>query len=74
MPKRPRLDDELWLEDFPVILGFGTLHDLRDAEDQTRKSRLWDLKSTSKAACMAYDRQPKEPKARKVGFAHRRPK
>lgn len=35
--------------------------------EEDRKSRLWDLKSTSKAACEAYDKRP-QVKARAVGF------
>lgn len=64
-------DDDCW-PDFPVILGFGSTHDMRDADDAPR-SRLWGLKSTSKAACIAADKTP-EPKARKVGFLARRPR
>ena len=61
-------DDDCWPE-FPVILGQGSLHDLRDA-DQPQQSRLWGLKSTSRAACEAMDRK-REPKARKeIGRAH----
>lgn len=67
-------DDEDFWPFFPVILGQGSLHDLRDAPD-VQRSRLWQLKSTSKAACIAYDiaKTPRE-KPRKVGFAHRRPR
>jgi hypothetical protein len=63
----PKMDD--YWPDFPVILGFGSMHDLADAPE-VRRSRLWDLRSPSKAACMAYDAQ-REPKARKVGFMAR---
>lgn len=58
-------DDEFWPM-FPVILGAGSMHELNGV-DQPRRSRLWDLKSTSKAACEAYDRVPATP-ARRVGF------
>jgi hypothetical protein len=71
---KPKADDEIWWDDFPHIAGFGTAHDMRDAEDKTIKSRLWDLKSTSKAACIAYDKRPAEKSARRIGFAARRPK
>jgi len=53
-------------------LGQGTLHELSD-NAEAQKSRLWKLKSTSEAACLAADKRP-EPKARKVGFFARRPK
>jgi hypothetical protein len=59
-------------DDYPVILGFGSTHEMRDAE-QPKRSRLWDLKSTSKAACAAYDKR-EEFTARKVGFFARRPR
>lgn len=52
-------------EDFPVILGFGSLHDLRDAENRT--PRLYGMKSVSRAACWALHKEPKA-KARKIGF------
>jgi hypothetical protein len=66
----PRSED--YWPDFPVILGFGSTHEMRDAEESQR-SRLWDLRSTSKAACKAYDARP-GTKARKVGFAARKPR
>lgn len=67
MPKA----EDYW-PDFPVILGFGSTHEMRGAPD-ARRSRLWGLKSTSKAACIAYDAEP-QVKARRVGFAHRKPR
>lgn len=66
-------EDWVWPE-FPVVLGFGSTHEMRDNEPSVRKSRLWDLKSTSKAACLAYDKHQAQPKARKVGFAARKPR
>lgn len=66
------MDDDWIYPEFPWIGGQGSLHDLRDADNSPR-SRLWNLKSTSKAACIAYDAQ-REPKPRKVGFAARRPR
>lgn len=68
MPDR----SDYWPE-FPVILGFGSTHEMRDAKDTTVKSRLWDLKSTSKAACKAYDRNDPPKINRVAGFA-RKPK
>lgn len=68
----PRAED-FW-PDFPVILGFGSTHEMRETKDKTIRSRLWDLKSTSKAACAAYDKRPAEKVAQKVGFAARRPR
>jgi len=59
-------------DDYPVILGFGSCHEMNE-RDASPKSRLWDLKSTSKAACRAADANP-EPKARAVGFLARRPR
>lgn len=59
-------------DDYPVILGFGSTHEMRDAED-TQRSRLWGLKSPSRAACVAMDKCS-QPKARKVGFLARRPR
>ncbi len=66
-------DDDNYFPEFPVILGQGSLHDLRDATDGPR-SRLWGLKSTSKAACTAYDPRPPKEGERKVGFFARRPR
>jgi hypothetical protein len=59
-------------DDYPVILGFGSTHEMRDAEE-VQRSRLWGLKSTSRAACIAMDKQ-KDHKPRKVGFLARRPR
>lgn len=62
-----------WDDDYPVLLGFGgSVHEMNDREE-VRRSRLWDLKSTSKAACIAYDKRI-EPKPRKVGFLAHRPR
>lgn len=59
-------------DDFPVILGFGSTHEMND-KDAAPPSRLWGLKSPSKAACIAADKQL-EPKPRKVGFLAHRPR
>ena len=68
-------DDDWYMPEFPWVGGQGSVHDLRDAEDPGQRTRLWKLKSTSEAACIAYDKQPKtRQSARKVGFAHRRPR
>lgn len=64
-----RADDDDW-PDFPAILGQGAVHDLRDA-DEAQRSRLWGLKSTSKAACAAYDKQSPAP-TRQAGFWRRK--
>lgn len=64
------MEDE-W-PDFPVILGQGSVHDLRDAEGRT--PRLSGMRSVSHAAAWALHKVPKGPPARRVGFAHRRPK
>lgn len=63
------MDDD-W-PDFPVILGQGSLHDLRDAEGGT--SRLAGMRSVSEAAARAMHKSPKVT-PRKVGFIHRRPR
>jgi hypothetical protein len=57
-------------DDFPVILGQGSVHDLRD-NDAPQRSRLWGLKSPSRAACEAAERKA-EPKQRKAGFVQGR--
>lgn len=67
------MDDDDWAY-YGAPLWAGSTHEMRDAEDRTVRSRLWDLKSTSKAACRAYDKQAREPKARKIGFLARRPR
>lgn len=58
-------------DDFPVILGYGQTHDLRDADEGT--PRLYGLKSVSKAACWAMHKRP-EAKARRIGFKIPRPR
>jgi hypothetical protein len=55
-------------DDFPVILGQGSMHDLRDADEGT--PRLYGMKSVSKAACWAMHKADK-PSQRPIGF--RRP-
>ena len=63
------MDDDDWqYYEGPIIQG--SVHDLRDA-DESRRSRLWGLKSASRAACEAADRR-REPKPRKAGFIQRR--
>jgi hypothetical protein len=56
---------------FPVILGFGSMNDLRDAEGST--PRLYGMKSVSRAAVWALHKTPKD-KPRRIGFAARRPR
>jgi hypothetical protein len=58
------MNDDDW-PDFPVILGQGTVHDLRDAEGLT--PRLYGMRSVSKAACWALHSEPKV-KRRRAGF------
>jgi len=55
--------------DFPVILGQGSLHDLRDDEGQT--PRLAGMKSVSRAAAWALHRKPVQ-QSRPAGFVQRR--
>lgn len=61
----PKADSD-W-PDFPVILGFGSAHEMREVE---QRSRLWGLKSPSRAACAAADKQTF--KAQPAGFVRRR--
>ena len=52
-------DDDDWEEDEPLATGYAS------SQDAHKRSRLWDLKSTSKAACAAADRgRPR----RRIGF------
>ena len=52
-------------DDFPVILGCGQTHDLRDADHGT--PRLYHMRSVSKAAAWAMHKEPKV-KSRRIGF------
>lgn len=67
-------DDWIWPE-FPWIGAQGSLHDLRDADQPGQRSRLWDLKSTSKAGLhrlrQATGAEGKAPQGR---FYARRPR
>lgn len=62
--KRNRSSDWDW-DEFPVILGQGSVHDLRDPEGST--PRLHGMRSVSHAACWAMHKEPKV-KSRKIGF------
>jgi len=64
-------DEDFWEPPALHGYGFGSTHDMRDADQP--KGRLWGMRSASKAACIAYDKRPAE-KARKVGFCARRPR
>jgi hypothetical protein len=57
-------------DDYPVILGFGSTHDMRDADEG--EPRMWQFKSVSKAAALAYHKRS-APKPRPVGFHARKP-
>jgi hypothetical protein len=63
------MDDDIW-PDFPVILGQGSLHDLRDEDRGT--PRLSGLRSVSQAAAWAMHKKP-APKPRQAGFVRNRP-
>lgn len=54
--------------DFPWIGGTGSLHDLRDDDDDPRNPRLIGLHSVSKAAARAMGPTPAKPRPRRVGF------
>lgn len=57
-------------DDIPIILGFGSTHEMRDHDDG--EPSMWRFKSVSKAAAKAYAKRP-EPQQRLVGFHARRP-
>lgn len=58
-------------DDFPVILGQGSLHDLSDRQEPA--PRLAGMRSVSDAAARALHSAAK-PKSRQAGFLARRPK
>lgn len=58
-------------DDFPVILGQGAMHDLRDGEDP-RNPRLAGLKSVSWAGAVGLAKRRPNQNARRIGF-HRPP-
>lgn len=53
-------------DDFPVILGQGSLHDLRDADQQD--PRLIGLRSVSYAGAVGLAKSEPRSKARRIGF------
>lgn len=56
-------------DDFPVILGQGSLHDLRDADQQDpRNPRLIGLRSVNAGAVGLAKRQAPKRKRRTIGF------
>jgi len=57
-------------DEYPVILGFGSTHEMRDTEDA--EPPMWKFKSVSKAAARAYAKRS-EPKQRAIGFHSRKP-
>lgn len=57
-------------DDYPVILGFGSTHEMRDNDEPA--PRLWNMKSVSAAAARALAK-PNARQKRQVGFATRRP-
>lgn len=54
-------------DEFPVILGQGTLHDLRDGDRDLRSPRLAGLKSVNYAGAVGLAKRPVSPQ-RHVGF------
>ena len=54
-------------DDFPVILGFGSCHDMRDA-DGGSKPRLWDMKSVSASGAIGLHKKEAPPVSRPIGF------
>jgi hypothetical protein len=67
------MDDDEWPY-FPVIQGFGSAHDLRDAPtDDPRNPRLAGFKSVSYAGAVGLAKSaPKTNAPRKAGFVQRR--
>ena len=63
------MDDDLW-DDGSIFYGFGSMHDLRDAQgSDPRNPRLIGLKSVSYDAAVALNNdRPKPIKRRKMGF------
>lgn len=55
---------------FPIILGFGSTHDLRDEQGvDPRNPRLAGLRSVSYAGAVGLARsKPKPAKPRQIGF------
>ena len=62
---RHKSDDDIWFDDFPVILGQGTVHDLSDGDP--RNPKLSGLRSVSYAGAVGLAKREK-PKARAIGF------
>lgn len=56
--------------EWSIFLGFGSMHDLRDAESpDPRNPRLAGFRSVSYAAAVAMAPKPaKKPAARRIGF------
>lgn len=60
-------------DDFPVILGQGSLHDLRGAESRDpRNERLIGFKSVSYDAAVALNKRAAKPTHRRMGFNRQR--
>lgn len=55
-------------DDFPVILGQGSLHDLRDADADPRNPRLTGFKSVSRAGAIGLAKAPPQQSQRAAGF------
>lgn len=56
-------------DDYPVILGFGSTHEMRDNDEPA--PRLWNMKSVSAAGAKGLHKNKPQP-ARQVGFAAQR--
>lgn len=52
-------------DDYPVILGFGSTHEMRNSEDP--EPRLWRMRSVSRAGAKALQKSKPSP-TRQVGF------
>jgi hypothetical protein len=61
------MDDDDFEDDSISFSGFGNAAVF---EEPPKRSRCWDLKSTSRAFCEAMDRKPDQD--REVGFVRRR--
>ena len=61
------------MDEFPVILGFGSCHSVREeAGPDLRNRRLVGLKSVSAAAVVAMGPRVREEVSRPIGFVRPR--
>lgn len=60
-------------DDFLVILGFGSMHDLRDNDADPRNPRLSGLRSVSRAGAIGLAKSNPPPASQPIGFAFPKP-